>query len=162
MAKIIFLDINGVIDDNDYQVAPDFRISKDKISILNRIIQATDAQCVLSSDWRYTFSCGRMQSHLRNNFGFIGKIIACTPKNNQSRLQQITSWYDDYCQVISDDDISDFIILDDLDIFNLVDKSTSQHTRDLASKHMFRTDAWTGLTDDIANKIITRLNNDVI
>lgn len=54
MGKLIFLDIDGVLNGHDYDVgAQSTRIQYRCIVQLNRVIKATNAKIVLSSAWRY-------------------------------------------------------------------------------------------------------------
>src|ERR1700728_3493853 len=52
--KVIFLDIDGVL--NNHQFDTEImcgQIHKDKVILLNSILRRTDARIVLSSAWRY-------------------------------------------------------------------------------------------------------------
>ncbi len=53
MTPLLFLDIDGVLNSHD---ANEYRINsihRDKIARLNQIVQATGAEIVISSAWRY-------------------------------------------------------------------------------------------------------------
>lgn len=52
--KIIFLDIDGVLNNAKSDISQLFIIEKDLLQILKKIIAATNASLVLSSTWRYT------------------------------------------------------------------------------------------------------------
>lgn len=72
MNPIIFLDFDGVI-----VVGTDWRkASPVHIQRLNRIIEATGAEIVVSSSWRYGHDC----EALLKEWGCVGKVIGCTPK----------------------------------------------------------------------------------
>lgn len=48
--KIIFLDVDGVLNDNDYSKT---KVDETKVRLLKEIVDKTGAKIVLSSDWRY-------------------------------------------------------------------------------------------------------------
>lgn len=90
--KVIFLDFDGVlnsekwfrtreksveIDDIKSQY-PYYQIDPNSISLLNQIIQSTEAKVVVSSTWRLGRTVEELQSIL-NIHGFIGEIIDKTP-----------------------------------------------------------------------------------
>lgn len=144
---IIFLDIDGVLNKNDGLRSAN-HIDKDMVSILNRIIDSTGAKVVISSTWRCSMSQDLIQNHL-NSFGFTGNIIGMTDDNDKSRFNQISDWMDD-------NGADDFIILDDTGVMDhLIHLAPFKR---IADKHFFQIDGMVGLTDDIADKIINRLN----
>lgn len=52
--KIIFLDIDGVLNNAKSDISDLFVIETDLLQILKKIVDSTDASIVLSSTWRYT------------------------------------------------------------------------------------------------------------
>lgn len=53
-SPLIFLDIDGVLNDRDFcGAAMCGQIQRDKVRLLNRAIEATNAKVVLTSAWRY-------------------------------------------------------------------------------------------------------------
>ena len=124
--KIIFLDIDGVLNGHDWcEPAKSNRIRYQCIRELNRIIEATGAKIVLSSAWRYMIHGGAMTTtgfeYLFRTHGSCGvRIIGVTKRDEDTpgydpskglgdvRSEQIRSW-------ISDEslNIESFVILDD-------------------------------------------------
>jgi len=122
--KVIFLDMDGVINSADYLL----RRRKDKIrkkkiktkenrcirmidekavKLLNEIIEATDAKIVISSTWRIQNSTEMIQSYL-NKRGFKGEVISQTPRFPfKDRGDEIERWLKTH------DSVESFIILDD-------------------------------------------------
>lgn len=146
--KIIALDIDGVLNREDGNHSSD-HIDVDMVASLNKVIKATGVKVVITSTWRASMSKDDIQSHL-NKFGFIGDIIGMTDDNAKSRFAQISDWMDD-------NGADDFVILDDIDVFKGL-RHIGAFVR-MANNHFFQTDKLVGLTDDIANKMIARLNN---
>lgn len=154
MRRVVFLDVDGVLNTTtflrDTELPPDDRIIHDRVGILNRILRETGAVCVLSSDWRLSFSAEEMERHLRDGFGFEGTIISSTPINDRSRFSQISDWFDECSETFDD-----FVIIDDTEVIR--DSATAPlHERKLAKRFFFRTDGDVGLTDELADAIIAR------
>lgn len=78
------------------------------VAILNRIIQATDAEVVISSSWRIATSLEAI-TKLLNKKGFVGNVIGSTPILGLRRGLEIQAWID--ARVPSPD--STWAILDD-------------------------------------------------
>ena len=97
MFKVIFLDIDGVLatmdtyfeafdkyahrefNDETDKLYNQTLISEECIQSLNKIITETDAKVVISSAWRYGKTPEYFQE-LFNTRGFIGEVIALTPR----------------------------------------------------------------------------------
>lgn len=58
--KILFLDIDGVLNGHQKDEQGYCRIVPYCVNYLNRVIDATDCKIVLSSAWRYMIHCGAM------------------------------------------------------------------------------------------------------
>ncbi len=133
--KIIFLDIDGVLNNDD---TPGEFICWDPnlIKILNRIIEETGAKIVLSSTWRkIEYRCDAIKNDMKINY--IGK----TPILWKKRGIEIQEWLDE------NPDVEKFVILDDdSDMVHLM-------------PHLLQTDGEFGLTNEIADEAIKRLNN---
>jgi|688.fasta_scaffold12985_13 hypothetical protein len=92
MEKIIFLDIDGVlnhqnwysyrhkeIDQNDIvSHYPFYEFDPKSIEQLNRIIEETGAKVVVSSTWRMGRTISQLQEIL-DRVGFVGEVIDTTP-----------------------------------------------------------------------------------
>jgi hypothetical protein len=87
MNKIIFLDIDGVLNDHKYnKKAQSSTLKKSCVKQLNRIIAKTGAKIVLSSAWRYMIFGGAVtlvgMQYLFRTHGAVGwKIIGTTCKD---------------------------------------------------------------------------------
>ena len=92
MDKIIFLDIDGVLNHQDWYVKRQKEINKDdvvshypfyefdpeSVNQLNRIIEETGAKVVVSSTWRIGRTPNQLQEIL-DRVGFVGEVIDTTP-----------------------------------------------------------------------------------
>jgi len=130
MDKLIFLDIDGVLNHHAYynDICQDDRyemighpmcdIDTKAVMLLNELIAKTGAKVVISSTWRLGRSLFYLK-HLLGNAGFIGDIISVTPrlyceeaKASIPRGFEIQVWLkdngyywrDDYQYIILDDD----------------------------------------------------------
>lgn len=110
--KVIFLDIDGVLNDGVkiMETESDFP-SKDHLDCLKAIVDATDAKIVLSSTWRL-FPAARndIKNALRNvGLEFIDRTKEL-PKGRGAEIKEWLSRHEDVCQfVILDDDIDDIV-----------------------------------------------------
>lgn len=119
MRKIIFLDIDGVLNSADYFDQTNHckgysEINPEQVKLLKEIIDRTGAEIILSSTWRslgnrkdepdhpmYTYLTDTLQEH-----GL--EIIEHTPCIDQNRPKEIKAWLDNQ----PDTDIK-FVSLDD-------------------------------------------------
>lgn len=78
MRKIIFLDIDGVLATPEYVVRGMWGLNPSKQELLGKILQATDAEIVLSSSWRKN-SLQETKEHMeKKGFLFVDKIVGVT------------------------------------------------------------------------------------
>lgn len=122
MKKLIFLDIDGVLNDELtglYQSTDGYwpEIKPDCVKAFNRIIRATEAKIVLSSSWRYHILNGNMSLHgffvLLRSHGVRGELVGHTRESSDSlepRWIQIKDWLKDNrsdefrrCCILDDD-----------------------------------------------------------
>lgn len=132
--KIIFLDIDGVLNNentfinnrNVYEATgtrlPD--LEEKKIELLKKIVEATNAEIVLSSTWRYHW---KKEFIGDKNQGFLGKwldemfqkvgltIFDKTPSINDDRGLEISTW------LSNRNDVTNWIVIDD-EIFSDFEK----------------------------------------
>lgn len=119
MRKIIFLDIDGVLNSMDYfEKAKDCKgyteINPEKVKLLKEIIDRTGAQIVLSSTWRDLAQRENepehpMYTYLTDTLKEYGmEIIDHTPYIGQDRPKEIRAWLDNQ----QDKDVR-FVSLDD-------------------------------------------------
>ena len=117
--KIIFLDVDGVLNSDEYfdkiknldiqGIERD--IDVEKIKLLKKAIDATGAEVVLSSSWRYT----RNAQYLKELLSKYGIYVDSTPYIQNERGLEIRKWLSEH------QDVEDFVILDD-EIFESYDE----------------------------------------
>lgn len=119
--KIIFLDIDGVLNSSDYRqrMGMDYFsqiIDRRKMPILKHIVEETGAEVVLSSTWRKFWNPGENQldpagQHIHDIFREYGLWIhSKTPVlQNAGRNNEIQLWLDQHPYV------DGYVILDDKD-----------------------------------------------
>jgi hypothetical protein len=134
MEKIIFLDIDGVLNSYKYWDSKEFQdyhklvessknykevisqtkeIDPEAVEVLNKIIELTKAKIVVSSTWR-----SRMDEvhEALNGRNFKGEIIDRTPKGCYDCLRgnEILKWMKDNQKIIGDySTYKNYVILDD-------------------------------------------------
>jgi len=156
--KVIFLDIDGVLNSGKYIHALDGKFDDpvnqmDPIAVarLNVITSATGAKIVVSSTWRLAF-LGRCADPLLSlqgcmrSYGLTGEVIGmtCNKANaiRNRRGKEIQEWIDEHFS-----EIEKFIIIDDSsDMGRLLPK-------------LIRTKFEDGLLDEHVDKIIGILGN---
>lgn len=139
--KILFLDIDGVVNCSKTVAGGQQFLPIDPFMALlvNRICEATGAQIVLSSSWRLA-----EESRAEVNKHIYPKFIDVTPYKHglESRGSEIKAWLKDRPGVAR------YAILDD--------------NSDMLKEQMpnfFKTEWDTGLTEEIAKRVIEHLNS---
>jgi hypothetical protein len=100
--KIVFLDIDGVLNGDRYieargpQASDELWTSADldplAIQALNALIQQTGAKVVVSSSWRHHHTLDELRDVLRER-GFVGDLIDVTPRmHGEPRGVEIRTW----------------------------------------------------------------------
>lgn len=170
--KIIFLDIDGVLNaDDDFggrskpnpTVTTDTGIqycgiSRAKVRNLAKIVEATNAQIVLVSSWKddyeqyARFHTNHMGKYLYNKLrDFNLKILATTQKYDfaygGARGYEITCYLKDHPEVES------WVVLDDV-------MFSDYHLSNIKKQHLIQTSEKTGLTVDLVEKAIIILNEE--
>lgn len=150
--NIIFLDIDGVLNcttsiscciDDDGRIIKG--IDSDKVKRLAKIVEATDAEIILSSDWKdgwNKYYTGQKPSHIKyldNHLYKKGKLIIKdkTPDTNKGswfRGEEILT----YLRIHSG--IDNYVILDDTFFDDFANKEIEEH--------LVLTNREVGLTDD--------------
>lgn len=123
--KIIFLDIDGVLNHEDFYKRrklgefeyPLSELCPKTIANLNVLIAETGAKVVISSTWRLGRSAAEIQVLLEGR-GFTGEVIDCTPNLRGEgclRGNEILKWVKDNKDLIGADyyNFTDYVILDD-------------------------------------------------
>ena len=117
--KVIFLDIDGVLNSDEYVdrvkktdiqgIERDIDI--EKVKLLKRAIDETGAKVVLSSTWRYTKNASYLKGLLAN----YGIRVDSTPYIQDKRGLEIKKWLSE------NQGVEDFLIIDD-EIFDSFDE----------------------------------------
>lgn len=150
MNKIIFLDIDGVLNGTEFleqkPTTEDWWLSQlnlKSIVALNLITRASKAKIVIISTWRIITTFDTLCSTLKKA-GVKGEIIGCTPyMRGHTRNEEIKCWLKS-----SQQKIDSYVIIDDItdDFDDLSDRA-------------IKTDPNTGLTEANINSILEVLNN---
>lgn len=157
--KIIFLDIDGVLNTWDYRRRLELEyfsnlIDRDKMIHLKKIVDLTGAKIVLSSSWRKYWnksgeqidSAGRNLQEVFREFDL--QIYDKTPVvENSPRGEEIWAWLKGKYSV------EEYVILDDRDY---------GWNRDLRMHFVQTDDAGDGLTDELADAAIRVLNGELL
>ena len=118
--KVIFLDIDGVLnghDAYDWDLESKALISQRCVAVFNCIVAYTGAKVVLSSTWRYMVHNGNMDvrgfEQLLRSHGVRCELlgVTCTDEEHDERGNQIKAWlsgkYGDVESYVVIDDMSD-------------------------------------------------------
>lgn len=115
--KVIFLDIDGVLNSEDYAIYRYYGhkvdeehafIDKRAIIFLNYILKETDAELVLSSSWRGSDTTNQV---LKDN-GLSKDLFDSTPYlDSRFRGDEIQKWIDDYES--NNPKLESYVIIDD-------------------------------------------------
>ena len=156
----LFLDIDGVLNTGQYSNylvenglyetdADGYLFDPEAVKNLQYIIEETDAKIIITSTWRLD---GDMQA-LWNNRDLAGDVIGVTPTiQKEKAIGKIKIWYGHRGMEIEEWLSSNatapykYAILDDEDNY-----LPSQ------SDHLVLTDPMTGITKDVADKVISLL-----
>ena len=157
MLKIIFLDIDGVLNDHGRMMNLYCGIQKDKVEHLNKIIDATDCKIVISSAWRYMILGGEMTTKgfeymlLTHGLKCHNRIIACTLSDEDipTRGLQISYRIEKLKSYIKEE--FKYVVIDDLNEENGIKISEAGHP-------LVQTKGDVGLTEEHVNLVISLLN----
>ena len=114
--KVIFLDIDGVLNGNLFvpkEDKPGVLIDNTRLELIKQIIDVTDAEIVLSSSWREHWEkneneCNDIGREINEIFSRIGlSVYDKTPKHHNDRKQEIIDWLYEH------PDVSEFVVIDD-------------------------------------------------
>jgi hypothetical protein len=161
--KVIFLDIDGVINSNFWveshqqEVSNGTLIDKEKIELVAKIVNKTEAVLVMHSGWRFWFD-NNMQPIRKEAQNLIDllldsglSIYAMTPDLTTEEIRKTKMFSkvkasEIFLWLKENPDVDKWIVLDDLDL----------HNDDLAIRQV-RTNAEVGLTEKDVNKAIEML-----
>jgi hypothetical protein len=153
--KILFLDIDGVLNSHDFLYRPgaapftttrsDEKLDRAAVLRLNRLIAETGALVVVSSTWRH--GCSRVElQEVLDRAGFMGVVRDKTPEwveGATERGHEIQAWLDEWNAAV---EVVSFVILDDDS-----DMAHLQH-------RLVQTKVQSGLLDHHVDRAITMLN----
>ncbi len=152
MSRIIFLDIDGVLNANfqndacQGEISEGTLVNREKIALLGELVRRTNARLVLHSGWRFWFDgqikpataeASRLADMLKAEGMEIHDVtpdmtteeIRSTKKFSLVKAQEILGW------VSMHNDTEGWVVLDDLDLHN-----------DEVRRHQVKTDPAVGLT----------------
>lgn len=128
--KIIFIDIDGVLatapcwnmsQDNKWNVYP---FDKKAVKVLNKILEETGAEMVLSSDWKYHYSLNEIKEIfiefndvIKTPFDMTAKLP--TPNGSDlegGRVGEINLWLKENKEKLG---VTHWVAVDDLKMFDL-------------------------------------------
>lgn len=138
MSKILFLDVDGVINSRDSTIFKGslWPLDPYKAFLVGKIKLETNCDVVLSSSWRHH------PDGVREVERRVVPIVDITPtlKNTSFRGDEVRSWLSKHPEV------EKYAVLDDdSDFYN--------------DQPLFKTTFDSGLNDDIANNVISYLNS---
>lgn len=136
--KLIFLDIDGVLNSDSYMKTDEYKnevydcgvtdyksydvvlkahhthLDPKAILLINQLVDQTDAKIVLSSSWRFRYSTDEMNAMLEKR-GATFKLIGATPKISLFGSKR----GDEVAEFLSklEEQPESFVIIDDIDQF---------------------------------------------
>ena len=166
MKKIVFLDIDGVLNSNFWnenhqkEISDGTLIDESKIKLLCKLVKDADAQIILHSGWRYWYDSDLkpLRKEADNLSDLLEKegltIAGVTPDHATDEIRkskkfslvkagEILAWLE------QNNDVDGWVVLDDLDLHNAE-----------IEMHQVRTDRRIGLTDKDVERAKRILQND--
>lgn len=149
--KVIFLDIDGVLNGNLFEPKDGkagVLIDNTRLDLIKQIIDATDAKIVLSSSWKEHWEknekkCDDTGRKINEIFAAKGlSIFDKTPKYHNDRKKEIVDWLQAH------PDALDFVVIDD----GFFEEGVLKNHFVLTSKLRF------GIDENDAHKAISILN----
>ena len=165
MSKVIFLDIDGVLnsifrnESHQREISDGTLIDPEKIRLLSELIQSTNAKIILHSGWKYWFDSDLkpLRREAENLSSLLEKeglaLSGITPdhateeikkskKFSLVKAEEILAWLAEH------KDVEKWIVIDDLDLHNTE-----------IELHQVRTDQSVGLTMEDVRKAERMLLN---
>lgn len=140
-SKIIFLDVDGVLNSGEWidknpKLPSRERIDPAAVARVNNLIAKTGAKIVISSSWRTGFlGLANGFSFLTEFFGKFGitQIVGMTPSFlGKPRREEIIAW-------LKEHPVASFVILDDDEAANVLGRQIRTHFEDgLQDSHVER------------------------
>lgn len=165
MDRVIFLDIDGVLNSNFWnashqkEISAGMLIDLEKIRLLGKLVRNTKAEIILHSGWKFWFDSGlkplrKEAAYLQSQMQREGLVIAgTTPDHSTEEIRkskkfslvkagEILAWLDEHKEV------SQWAVIDDLDLHD-----------PRIEIHQLKTDSNIGLTDEDVHKAEAMLLN---
>lgn len=156
--KVVFLDIDGVLNSNDWYVKTreidgqdSGDIDPEAIKLVNQIIEKTGAKVIMSSSWRvaYDSSCARLyEKGLIPNI-IIGKTPNFTHFCPSDSIRETLCRGNEIKYILDTENITQYVILDD-------DQDMLYSQKD----NFIHIDFMHGITKENVEQAIKILNND--
>lgn len=166
MNKIIFLDIDGVLNSNfwnsghEKEISDGILVDSEKVRLLSELVKSTGAKIILHSGWKFWFDddlkpLRKEADHLlkqlwRENIAIDGvtpdystEEIKRSKKFSMVKAAEILAWLEEHKEV------EEWVVIDDLDL----------HNKEVEA-HQLRTDSSIGLTVDDVHKAEMMLRKD--
>lgn len=140
--KVIFLDIDGVMNDASTLMTDD-RPHEPHLSLLKQIVNETGAEIILSSSWRFYVD---LTNQVKERLATVGLKLSGITTDLSSRGKEILKWLEEHPET------TNFVILDD-EYHNF--KSCG------LKNNLVKTDFSTGLREVHVKKAIKILNQNV-
>lgn len=146
--KVIFLDFDGVITTLESK----WRLCPEKMELVKKICDSTDAKIVISSSWRLStvertlkdLGCG--DHRIKCPFILANYVVGVTPYHIPYKI--IMRGYEIKYYMEQHPEITNYVILDD-----------DTDMLDEQKEHFVNTDTYKGINDNDVNKAIKILNN---
>ena len=155
--KVIFLDIDGVMNTKVYRENPDVDyyehpISEMHMCLLEYLVKTTGAKIVLTSTWREYWNKGKLQfdrfgAYINRLFAEYGLEIYDKTPEQHDRSEEIDAWISLY-----QGELESYVILDDFDF------DWSQENE----KHLVKTTDEVGFDEEAVEKAIKILNENEV
>jgi hypothetical protein len=148
--KILFLDVDGVLNNVNSSVGEMFPVEPYAVLLVDRIVQATGCQVVLSSSWRHMPDWRDVLKKAAPSIELLDRTPPYADKirrrdkldeADMCRGHNIQEWLDEHPEV---------------ERYAIVDDSADMLKEQVPN--FFKTSWSTGLTDEIALGIINHLN----
>lgn len=152
--KVIFLDIDGVLNTKSYRENPEVDYFEQPISdihmcLLEYLVKSTGAKIVLSSTWREYWEPGEEQSdrfgyYINELFSKYSLEIYDKTPEHRDRSDEIDAWKN-----LHQGEIESYVILDDFD-FEWSEEN---------GKHLVKTTDEVGLDEEAVERAVRVLNS---
>lgn len=158
--KVIFLDVDGVLTSEDYLNGVEFDLSEEKIKLLKKIVEQTNAKIVLSSSWKNKTRNFPVLENLLNKNDL--EIYDTTPEIK--RIRRINHKYMDLPIVNIDskrgEEINKWVLDHNPESFVILDDNLHNFDKFDLDKHLVQTNYYDGgLKEEHVEKALEILNN---